>query len=121
MRFWDGCFQKIEAINECSNERADLQLEIESLNEMMYEQGLDIGEDVKMNLQNMLTMCDKMEVDNQDMNDSITAQKERIEQLMLDLEDAKGDKQYYASKVAKLQKKLKLRSIMKDYIRTMNH
>lgn len=113
--------EKNEQINQCSNERDELTMEIEGLNEMMYDQGLDIGEDVKMNLQNMLTMYDKMEVENSDMADSINAQKEKIQGLMAELEDAKGDKQYYASKVYKLQKETEtLRSIMKDYIRTID-
>lgn len=113
--------EKNEIINTCQNERDELTLEIETLNEMMYEQGLDVGEDVKQNLQNMLAMYDRMEVDNQDMSDSIAAQKSKIEGLMKELEDAKGDKSYYASKVYKLQKETEvLRNIMKDYIRTID-
>lgn len=113
--------EKNEIINTCSNERDVLQLEIEGLNQMMYSQGLDIGEDVALNLQNMLTMYDKMEVDNSDMADSIQAQKDKIQTMMVELEQAKGDKNAYASKVYKLQKETEtLRSIMKDYIRTID-
>jgi hypothetical protein len=113
--------EKNEIINTCQNERDELTIEMEGLNEMMYDQGLEVGEDVQQNLQNMLTLYDKMEIDNSDMSDSINAQKEKIKGLMTELEDAKGDKAYYASKVYKLQKETDvLRSIMKDYIRTID-
>lgn len=113
--------EKNEIINTCQNERDELTMEIEGLNEMMYDQGLEVGEDVQKNLQNMLSLYDKMEIENSDMTDSINAQKEKIKGLMQELEDAKGDKAYYASKVYKLQKETDvLRSIMKDYIRTID-
>ena len=112
---------KNKQISDCDNEKTALENEMADLNEMMYDQGLDMGDNVKQNLQNMLTMYDKMESDNVEMNDSINAQKERIQALMTELEDAKGDKRYYASTVAKLQKETEtLRSIMKDYIRTID-
>lgn len=110
-----------KVINQCSNERQELENEMAELNEMMYDQGLDMGEDVRSNLQNMLSLYDRMEIDNQDMNDSIMAQKEKIQGLITELEDAKGDKRHYMSKVYKLEKETEtLRSIMKDYIRTID-
>ncbi|MCG8575285.1 MAG: hypothetical protein MI810_10405 [Flavobacteriales bacterium] len=113
--------EKNKSINECGNERAQLEQEMEELNEMMYDQGLELGDDVKMNLQNMLTMYDKMEESNTELNDSIAAQKEKIQGLLTELEDVKGDKKHYMSKVYKLQKETEtLRSIMKDYIRTID-
>ncbi len=113
--------EKNKAINTCANEKSDIETEMAALNEMMYEQGLATGDDVKMNLENMLTMYDKMESENQGMNDSIMAQKEKIQGLIAELDDAKGDKKRYASKVYKLQKETEtLRSIMKDYIRTID-
>lgn len=113
--------EKNKSLNTCNIESADLENELANLNEMMYDTGLDMGDDVKQNLQNMLTMYDKMESDNQGMNDSIIAQKEKINGLLAELEDAKGDKRYYMSKVYKLEKETKtLRSIMKDYIRTID-
>jgi hypothetical protein len=112
---------KNQIINECSTDRDSLQVELEDLNNMMYDQGLDLGDDVKKNLQNMLTLYDRMEVDNEGMADSIQAQKDKISNLMVELEDAKGDRSYFASKVYKLQKETEvLRSIMKDYIRTID-
>lgn len=113
--------ERNQEVNECSNQRTELENELGTLNEMMYDQGLDVGDDVKTNLQNMLSMYDKMESDNSDMNDSIQAQKDKIQNLIVELEDAKGDKKHYMSKVYKLQKETEtLRSIMKDYIRTID-
>jgi hypothetical protein len=108
-------------INDCQNMRDSLEIEMAGLNEMMYDQGLEAGEDIKTNLENMLTMYTKMEESNTDLNDSIAAQKAKIENIMLELEDAKKDKSRYASTVYKLQKETEtLRSIMKDYIRTID-
>lgn len=113
--------EKNKDLNECSIESADLENELANLNEMMYDTGLDMGDDVQQNLKNMLIMYDRMESDNQGMNDSIMAQKEKINTLLTELEDAKGDKRYYMSKVYKLEKETQtLRSIMKDYIRTID-
>jgi len=110
-----------KAINQCSNEKLDLETQMADLNELMYDKGLDMGDDVRQNLENMLTMYDKMGSDNIEMNDSIAAQKEKIQGLIAELEDAKGDKQHYMSKVYKLEKETEtLRSIMKDYIRTID-
>jgi len=113
--------EKNELINDCSNEKEEMRIEMEALNEMLYDTGLEMGDDLKDNLSNMLSMYDKMEGDNTDMNDSIQAQKDKIQQMMLELEDAKGDRAYYASKVRKLQDETDvLRDIMKDYIRTID-
>lgn len=113
--------QKNDEINSCANDRTSLENEMGELNNLMYDQGVDQGEDVKQNLKNMLSMYDKMGSDNEEMNDSILAQKNRIENLIVELEDAKGDKRHYMSKVYKLEKETEtLRSIMKDYIRTID-
>jgi hypothetical protein len=113
--------EKNGLINDCTNLTAEMEIEMAALNEMMYDTGLEMGDDLKENLSNMLSMYDKMEGDNVDMNDSIQAQKNKIQTMMAELEDAKGDKAYYASKVRKLQDETDvLRSIMKDYIRTID-
>ncbi|MFT4599992.1 MAG: hypothetical protein ACI857_000160 [Arenicella sp.] len=113
--------EKNDQINDCQNLTAEQELELAELNEMLYDTGLEMGDDLKDNLSNMLSMYDKMEIDNGDMNDSIQAQKDKISQMMLELDDAKGDRAYYASKVRKLQEETDvLRDIMKDYIRTID-
>ncbi len=113
--------EKNKYINECWNDKEALEIEMTELNEMMYDQGLALGDDVKSNLHSMLSMYDQLYVDNNDLNDSINVQKNKIQGLILELEDAKHDKGRYMSKVYKLQKETEtLRSIMKDYIRTID-
>ena len=113
--------EKNKYINDCQSNTAALETEMEELNEMMYDQGVDLGEDVKANLTKMLSMYDQMEESNTELNDSIARQKERINEVLQELEQVKGDKRHYMSKVYKLQKETEtLRSIMKDYIRTID-
>jgi hypothetical protein len=113
--------QKNKAINECEFNNTELNNELGDLNEMMYDQGLADGEDLKENLQNMLSDYKSMENLNTNLNDSILAQKNKIEQMLLDLEKEKGNKRYYARKVRELTEETEtLRSIMKDYVRTID-
>ncbi|MCH2234807.1 MAG: hypothetical protein MK078_11210 [Crocinitomicaceae bacterium] len=113
--------EKNKSLNDCSNNRADLELQLEELNLMMEDEGVAMGENVKENLENMLSMYNNMEASNADMQDSIAAQKEKISNLLVELEDAKGDKRHYVSKVYELQKEAEtLRNIMKDYLRTID-
>lgn len=108
-------------INQCSNEKTDLENEMIAMNDMLNAEGMDMGDNVRQNLENMLTMYNQMESDNVALNDSMSLQKEKIQGLLAELEKAKGDKRYYANTVLKLQKETEtLRSIMKDYIRTID-
>ena len=108
-------------VNECSNARAELEQELFGMNEMMQSEGLAMGDNVQQNLENMLTMYGQMEGDNADMNDSITAQKAKIQGLIDELEASKKSGKISASQVYKLRKETEtLRSIMKDYIRTID-
>lgn len=113
--------EKNKALNTCGNDKIALETELTDLNEMMHDEGIAMGDNVKDNLQNMLTMYNQIEASNADMADSIAAQKEKISGLLVELEDAKNDKSRYLSRVYKLQKETDvLRSIMKDYIRTID-
>ena len=113
--------EKNKTLNQCDNEKAELVAEMEALNEMMHDEGLAIGENVRQNLQNMISQYDNMEIENQQMADSIQAQKDKISGLIQELDQAKGDRKHYMSKVYMLQKETEtLRSIMKDYIRTID-
>lgn len=113
--------QKNKAINECELLNGELNTELGDLNEMMYDQGLVDGANLKENLQNMLFDFNSIEDLNTHLNDSIIAQKAKIEQMLIDLEKEKGNKRYYARKVRELTAETEtLRSIMKDYIRTID-
>ena len=113
--------KKNKALNECQFTNTELDTELGDLNEMMYSQGLADGEDLKANLQNMLYDFSSMEELNTDLNDSISAQKSKIENMLVELEKEKGNKRYYARKVRELNDETEtLRAIMKDYIRTID-
>jgi hypothetical protein len=91
--------EKNKTLNQCDNEKAELVAEMEALNEMMHDEGLAIGENVRQNLQNMISQYDNMEIENQSMADSIQAQKDKISGLIQELDQAKGDRKHYMSKV----------------------
>jgi hypothetical protein len=113
--------KKNKEINECSLLYGENEKELGDLNEMLYSQGVADGEDLKENLQNMLFDFESMEDLNTDLNDSILTQKNKIETMLADLEKEKGNKRYYARKVRQLTEETEtLRSIMKDYVRTID-
>lgn len=113
--------KKNKEINECALLYGENEKELGDLNEMLYSQGVADGEDLKENLQNMLFDFESMEELNTDLNDSILSQKNKIETMLADLEKEKGNKRYYARKVRQLTEETEtLRSIMKDYVRTID-
>lgn len=113
--------QKNKEINECSLLYGENEKELGDLNEMLYSQGVADGEDLKENLQNMLFDFESMEDLNTNLNDSILTQKNKIATMLADLEKEKGNKRYYARKVRQLTEETEtLRSIMKDYVRTID-
>jgi hypothetical protein len=113
--------KKNKALNQCEFNNTELNNEIGDMNEMLYEQGLAQGENLKQNLEMMLTDYEQMENLNTDLNDSIVAQKEKIKTILEELEKEKGNKRYYARKVRELTEETEtLRAIMKDYVRTID-
>lgn len=112
---------KNKQINELTFQKNELTQEKDDLNEMMYEQGVEAGEDLKSNLENMLSDYETMESLNTDLNDSISEQKDKIVSMLQELEKEKRNKKYYAGKVYKLEKETEtLRSIMKSYVHTID-
>ena len=113
--------QKNKEINKCEFSFSENEKELGDLNEILYTQGVADGEDLKENLQNMLFDFESMEDLNTDLNDSILTQKNKIATMLADLEKEKGNKRYYARKVRQLSDETEtLRSIMKDYVRTID-
>ncbi|MFD1553604.1 hypothetical protein DNU06_16135 [Putridiphycobacter roseus] len=112
---------KNKTINELTFQNKELSSERDEMSELLYDQGLAAGEDLKENLQNMLADYETMEALNTNLNDSILREKDKIVNLLGELEKEKGNKKYYARKVFKLEKETEtLRSIMKDYVRTID-
>src|SRR5688572_84370 len=73
--------EKNKSLNLCDNEKTALVNEMEALNEMMHDEGLAIGENLRQNLENMISQYDDMTIENQSMADSIQAQKDKIATL----------------------------------------
>ncbi len=112
---------KNKTINELTFQNKELSTERDEMSELLYDQGLAAGEDLKENLQNMLADYETMEALNTNLNDSILREKDKIVNLLAELEKEKSNKKYYARKVFKLEKETEtLRSIMKDYVRTID-
>jgi len=118
---WWKLSTKNKEINLINAQNTELTAERDILSEMMYEQGVEAGEDLRENLQNMLDDYETMENLNTDLNDSILEQKQKIVDILAELEKEKKNKKYYAGKVYKLEKETEtLRAIMKDYVRTID-
>ncbi len=112
---------KNKEINELTFQNKDLNTGMNEMNELMYEQGVEAGEDLKTNLENMLADYESMEMLNTDLNDSIVQQKENIINILAELEKEKKNKRYYYRKVINLEQETEtLRSIMKSYVHTID-
>jgi len=108
-------------INECNLKNDLLSTELGDLNELMYDQSLTDGETLKSSLESMLAEYESRGNDNSKFKDSIEVQKQKIADILVSLEKEKGNKRYYAKKVRELTEETDaLRSIMKDYIRTID-
>ncbi len=113
--------ERNKEINLLTAQRDDLSTDMAEMNELMYNQGVEAGEDLKTNLENMLADYETMESLNTDLNDSILEQKQKIVDILAELDKEKKNKKYYARKVYKLEKETEtLRAIMKDYVRTID-
>ncbi len=78
--------EKNKSLNLCDSEKTALVTEMEALNEMMHDEGLAIGENLRQNLENMISQYDEMTIENQTMADSIQAQKDKITSLIQELD-----------------------------------
>lgn len=108
-------------LNNCSIENAKKEKMMDDMNESFKQYGVMMSDDIRDNLDGMLAQYDAVTVDNAEMQDSIQAQKNRIKQLMVELEDSKKDKKRFIWRIRQLQEETEtLRSIMKDYLVTID-
>lgn len=103
---------------ECSDKNTGLETELAEINDIFSESEVEmVSEDLKSNLQMMLSDYENMEAVNKEMEDSLIAQKEKIENLMKQVERNK----YNVREIYKLRKEAAtLREIMKGYVRTID-
>lgn len=109
---------------DCGNHTKTLQFEKDELNEILKNTGIIAEADdqeLKENLTAMLQEYDKLESNNVDLNDSIAAQKAKIQELLTEVETLEGQKKKDWGKIYKLKKETEtLREIMKGYIHTID-
>jgi uncharacterized coiled-coil DUF342 family protein len=110
-----------DKLNECNINVATKDKMMNDMNETFKDYGVIMSDDIRDNLQGMLSQYDQLNVDNVEMQDSIDAQKSKIQQLIVDLESSEKNSKRYIWQIKKLKDEAEtLRSIMKDYIYTID-
>ena len=116
--------QTEKLLKECGTLSEGLSKDKDELNEILKNTGLIADAEnnqVKENLMAMLQEYDKIESSNEDMQDSIANQKQKISDLLLELDNLNAQKKKDYGKIYKLQKESEtLREIMKGYIHTID-
>lgn len=109
---------------DCGNHTKTLQFEKDELNDILKNTGIINDADdqeLKANLTAMLQEYDSLESNNVEMNDSIAAQKMKIQNLLLEVETLENAQKKDWGKIYKLKKETEtLRDIMKGYIHTID-
>ena len=93
--------------------------ELDELNALMQGNGMsDMMEDnLASSLTNLLDEYNSVSTDNQELNDSIAIQKEKVTLLLSELNKSEKNRRYTASELRKLQKETEtLRKVMKNYV-----
>ncbi len=104
------------AMNElCDAKNADLEGLIHEMEADMGSAGFDLmSTDIRENLQSMLAEMDTLQTDNQAMQDSITAQRERVTGLLAELDEMKAKGKRDARTIYKLRRETEtLRKVMR--------
>lgn len=109
---------------DCGNHTKALEFEKDELNEILKNTGIiqeADNQELKENLMSMLQEYDQLESNNVELNDSIAAQKAKIESLLAEVDDLNNQKKKDWGKIYKLKKETEtLREIMKGYIHTID-
>lgn len=110
--------ERNKSLSTCEKETQKLETELAEINDLFSQSEIElVSDDLKTNLENMMSQYNNMEASNTMMQDSLNSQKERIATLMEQVEKHKGD----ARMIYKLRKEAAtLREIMKGYIRTID-
>lgn len=106
-------------LETCNQSNELMSAELEELNQIMIGGDIELmADNIKDNLRGMLSQYETMATDNAELNDSISKEKEKIQQLLTELEN---EKKYSARKLYKLNKENEtLRRIMQGYVRTID-
>ena len=102
------------ALDECSNENKLLLSDMEGMNQMMEGYVGNMSNDLRTDFKNMLSTYDALIAKDKSKADSLNAQKEKIQDL---LDQLNTSKKLSANQIFKLQKENEtLRGIMKSYV-----
>jgi len=102
------------ALDDCSNENKLLLSDMEGMNKMMEGYVGNMSNDLRTDFKNMLSTYDALIAKDKTKADSLNAQKEKIQEL---LDQLNTNKKLSANQIFKLQKENEtLRGIMKSYV-----
>lgn len=105
-------------LNQCEEERASLESDMVGMEGMMGQYVSSEKGDIKDDLRNMLSMYDEQMEKNNANKDSIQAQKNKIRDLM---EEMEHNKKVSARQIYKYRKETEtLRKIMQSYVRQID-
>lgn len=104
-------------VNECENVNKKLQADMDAMNQMMQGYVGNMSNDLTKDFQAMLNTYDALIAKDQSKADSLNMQKEKIQGLMNQLDQAKRNGRLNARMVAQLKRENEtLRNIMKSYV-----
>ena len=110
--------RKNSQLNECTVENAQLNADMEGMNEMMQGYVGNLSNDLKTDFKNMLKTYDALIAKDKSKADSLNVQKAKIQDLIDQLDQ---NKKMTASQLYKLRKENEtLRTIMKGYVRQID-
>jgi hypothetical protein len=111
---WSG---KNADLNGCKNEVASLKSDMDGMNQMMSGYVGSMSNDLKADFQNMLKTYDELIEKDKSKADSLNIQKEKILELIKDLDNSKRNGNLNARKIAQLNREnATLRNIMRGYV-----
>ncbi|MCE2682335.1 MAG: hypothetical protein LW704_05175 [Cryomorphaceae bacterium] len=110
--------RKNSQLNECTVENAQLNADMEGMNEMMQGYVGNLSNDLKTDFKNMLKTYDALIAKDKSKADSLNVQKAKIQDLIDQLDQ---NKKMTASQLYKMRKENEtLRTIMKGYVRQID-
>jgi hypothetical protein len=113
--FWS---KNNKALNECSNSNAQLEADMQGMNQMMEGYVGNMTNDLKQDFRNMLKTYDALIAKDASKADSLNVQKEKIQSL---LDELSTNKKRSAREIMNLKKENEtLRGIMKGYVKTID-
>ena len=106
-------------LNTKNNQNQILESEIMELESLMKGNGLNdmMEDDISSSLSNLLEDYSSVNTNNQELNDSIELQKQKVTLLLSELQDSEKRRKYTSRELYKMKKEAQtLRNVMKNYV-----